>query len=630
MANIMQMFRAKNKVSRDSYDLSKKIAFTAAPGELNVVYARNVMSNDYFEIDSTWKTRTAPLNTSAFTRFREYYDWYFVPFNLLWDKYHTWVTAMTDNNQVATSLKGTSTLTDKHPYITTNQIRTYLQGMKASYDNTTGVLGSSARNIFGIARYQLQQKLLHQLGYGDFYDLDDTPLYNLELAPWRLLAYQKIYQDWYRNSQWEASSPQTCNINYISGAAGDLQMPIGDYQVQDDSIFDIRYANWNKDLFTGLLPNSQYGDAASVNMGSGDVTIVPGSTSSAPIRIFSETASGSVLDTTTLGPVSPPTGANSLVRANNSNSGNSIQFFLDSDSVSSLRSSMGLSSTSSGTLTSAFTILALRQAEALQKWKEITESNSKDFPSQIEAHFGVRPNNAYSQRCVRLGGYDATIEIQDVDNTNITENEDGSVNAARIAGKAVARGQGKKIEFKSEVPGVIMCIYHVMPLLDYALAGVNMENMKTQFTDYPIPEFDRTGMQQVPLAAFTNKKSDVYVGSQNIQLGDGLLGYAPNYIDAKTDIDEVKGAFYNGGLETWVSPITGEYVRRWFSPYGDTTGTGYRWQGLNFKFFKVSPFVTNPIFAIPYDGTVQTEHFWVNCYHSIHAVRPLDAQGLPY
>lgn len=619
MATIMQMFRAKNKVTRDSYDLSKKLAFTAQAGELLPVYSRYLMPGDVFDIESKWKTRTAPINTAAFTRFREYYDWYFVPINLLWDKYHTWTTNMKDNNQVATSIKGTNNLTDKHPYFTTNQIRTYLNGMKAN----------ATPNQFLLPRYVLQQKILHLLGYGDFYDLDAAPLYNLEMAPWRALAYQKIYQDWYRNSQWEASAPQTCNINYISGTSSDLQIPLGEYQVSDDSMFDMRYANWNKDLFMGLLPNSQYGDAASINLaGFTD-------SSNADIQLFTSVATTDVDDTNQGLRLQANDSANqkrqSVVQAFNRNTAQfSSSFNLTAASLNSIRNALGFKSTTAASPSSLFTILALRQAEALQKWKEITESNSKDFPSQIDAHFGVRPSNAYSQRCQRIGGYDGIIEIQDVDNTNITENEDGSFNGADIAGKGLSFGQGRSNTFKTDVPGILMCIYHVVPLLDYALGSVAMENMKTLYTDYAIPEFDRTGMMQVPLAAFSNKKLDFVPSNATLSLGTGLLGYAPNYIDYKTDIDEVKGGFYSDErLRTWVAPITDSYIKQWFSNQNQSN-TSFTFRGLTYNFFKVNPSITDPIFAQKSTANVGTDKFWINCYFQIHAIRPLDAQGLPY
>ena len=59
------------------------------------------------------------------------------------------------------------------------------------------------------------------------------------------------------------------------------------------------------------------------------------------------------------------------------------------------------------------------------------------------------------------------------------------------------------------------------------------------------------------------------------------------------------------------------------------TGT-LRFNGLNYNFFKINPSVTNGIFATDVDSDVSSDKFWINCYNKIHAVRPLDVDGLPY
>lgn len=625
----MQMFRAKNKVSRNPFDLSKKTAFTAQAGELLPIYSRILMQGDVFDISTRWKTRTAPLNTAAFTRFREYYDWFFVPLNLLWDKYNTWSTNMKENNQVATSINGTTLLTDKHPYFTISQINSYLN----SVDGQT--------NAFGLDRRKLSCKLLSYLGYGDFYESSrPNYIYNSELAPWRVLAYQKVFQDWFRNSQWEASRPESCNINYIDGSQESLQLPIGDIDVSKTNMFDLQYANWNKDMFMGVLPNSQYGDEATVDISTiadpnnpyGYVNAIYNTQTQAfeftPTAGNLQSSSPVVGDGLQYRGIGEPLYIGSSLAANTQ-----LRLKFTANDINNLRNALSMNGYSANisnavdSLQSTFSILALRKAEALQKFREIQQSNSQDFPSQSDAHFGYRPNEAYSQRCRRIGGYDGTIEIQDIDNTNITENSDGSMNSADIAGKGLSRGSGNLKKFTADVPGVLMCIYHVVPLLDYASDGIEPDNVKTNFTDYAIPEFDKTGMVQVPLVYLTNSApNDLH----DFDAGDGLLGYAPNYFDYKTDVDVVRGAFYNGGLESWVAPITRNYIRAFLEKASMNTGNAYKFIGLNYNFFKINPSVTNGIFATDVDSDVSSDKFWINCYNEIHAIRPLDVDGLPY
>ena len=72
MANkVLGMHRLKNKVSRNAFDLSHRHMFTAQVGELLPVFSQWVNPNETFKIGYNGKTRTAALNTDAFTRIRE-------------------------------------------------------------------------------------------------------------------------------------------------------------------------------------------------------------------------------------------------------------------------------------------------------------------------------------------------------------------------------------------------------------------------------------------------------------------------------------------------------------------------------------------------------------------------------
>ena len=121
MANIMNMKQMRNNVSRNGFDLSFKKNFTAKAGELLPVMVKEVLPGDVFDINLSTFTRTQPINTAAFARMREYYDFYFVPYNLLWNKADTVLTQMYDNPQHASSLDPGQTfqLSGYMPYVTT-------------------------------------------------------------------------------------------------------------------------------------------------------------------------------------------------------------------------------------------------------------------------------------------------------------------------------------------------------------------------------------------------------------------------------------------------------------------------------------------------------------------------------
>ena len=98
-----------------------------------------------------------------------------------------------------------------------------------------------------------------------------------------LLAYQKIYQDFFRWSQWERANPSSYNVDYYTGSTPNLMGSNGlpshdsDYW-KSDTMFDLKYCNWNKDMLMGVLPNSQFGDVAVLdisNSGASDVVLGP-------------------------------------------------------------------------------------------------------------------------------------------------------------------------------------------------------------------------------------------------------------------------------------------------------------------------------------------------------------------
>ena len=412
MANIMSLKFLKNKTSRNGFDLSSKRNFTAKAGELLPVKLWEVLPGDTFKIDLKTFTRTQPLNTAAFARMREYYDFYFVPYDLLWNKANTVLTQMYDNPQHATRLEPYTgvRLDGTMPYTTISDISLYLNALAP--DSSTVVNKS---NYFGYNRSLCSAKLLECLGYGNLYKFAEStensfmkyPLrYNQEVSVLNLLAYQKIYADYYRDSQWERVSPSCFNVDYLPNGTGSTGMKYGDATSgfrENYNAFDLRYCNWQKDLFHGVVPNQQYGDVAGISMES--VVTLNG----LPVSNSSAISSSSTTTAMRVNPVSGPVPVNSPL-----------------------------------TINPSFSILALRQAEFLQKWKEITQSGNREYKEQVEKHWNVSPGDGFSEMCTYLGGIASSLDINEVVNNNITGD-----NSADIAGKGTGISNGV-INFSSK------------------------------------------------------------------------------------------------------------------------------------------------------------------------------------
>ena len=68
-----------------------------------------------------------------------------------------------------------------------------------------------------------------------------------------LFAYQKIYYDFFSCSQWEKHLAYAYNVDYWNGKSVLTLAP---------EMLQLRYANYPKDYFMGILPSSQYGAVA--------------------------------------------------------------------------------------------------------------------------------------------------------------------------------------------------------------------------------------------------------------------------------------------------------------------------------------------------------------------------------
>lgn len=607
MANIMSMKSVRNKPTRAGYDLTQKINFTAKAGSLIPVWWTPVLPFD--DLNATVKSfvRTQPLNTAAFARMRGYFDFYFVPFRQMWNKFPTAITQMRTNLLHASGpvLADNVPLSDELPYFTAEQVADYIVSLAAS------------KNQFGYYRAWLVCIILEYLGYGDFYPYiveaaggegatwaTRPMLNNLKFSPFPLFAYQKIYADFNRYTQWERSNPSTFNIDYISGSADSLQLDFTVEGFKDSfNLFDMRYSNWQRDLLHGTIPQAQYGEASVVPVG-GSLTVQGDG-----FPTFSGTDSD--LEKPVLYDNVNQTNPN-LVGALRVQNGGLFQGLEWKDPKLKVVSDQAQFSMS---------ILSLRRAEAAQKWKEVALASEEDYPSQIEAHWGQSVNKAYSDMCQWLGSINIDLSINEVVNNNITGD-----NAADIAGKGTMSGNGS-INFNvGGQYGIVMCVFHVLPQLDYITSAPHFGTTLTNVLDFPIPEFDKIGMEQVPVIRGLNpvkpKDGDFKV-SPNL-----YFGYAPQYYNWKTTLDKSMGEFRRS-LKTWIIPFDDEALLAADSvDFPDNPNVEA--DSVKAGFFKVSPSVLDNLFAVKANSDLNTDQFLCSTLFDVNVVRSLDPNGLPY
>lgn len=591
MGNIMNLTKVTNKPSRNGFDLSRKINFTSKVGELLPVWSMPVLPTDDVRISLQNFIRTQSLNQAAFARMRGYFDFYFVPYQQLWNRFNTAITQMNTNLQTASGpvMSDNKPLSGQLPFFTCEQVSKYIISL------------GQKKDAFGFFRSTNTCRLLEMLGYGNFYPYDPNGslkwtweehpmLNNLALSPFPLMVYQKIYADFNRYTQWEKTNPSTFNLNYITGN-GDLNLDLMVSGFTDTfNFFDIRYSNWQKDLFHGVLPVAQYGEASVIPV-SGNLSVLGTPTFKSdgfpeqqvtPVGLFVNEPDDAYL--------TDESGNKTLVWDN---------------------PNIGFSNAN-------ISILAIRRAEASQKWKEVALAAEEDYPSQIGAHWGEKPSDFLSGMCRYLGGIGCNLDINAITNTNLADD-----NAALQRATGTFSGNGN-INFSANGQyGMIMCVFRALPILDYTTSGVDFSCTLTDVTDFPIPEFDRIGMESVPVCRALNPALET--PSAPPIKADAYFGYAPRYIDWKTAVDVSRGEFTNT-LESFVMKFNDDDLLAADSvDFPDNPNVEP--DSIKAGFFKVNPHTVDTLFAVDAD---KADHLLCSTFFDVKVVRSLDTNGLPY
>lgn len=612
MAGLFSYGDIKNNPRRSGFDLGNKNAFTAKVGELLPVYWKFCLPGDKFQISQEWFTRTQPVDTSAFTRIREYYEWFFVPLHLMYRNSNEAIMSMENQPNYAASGTQSITFNRNLPWVDLLTLNNAISNVKASLNHN---------NMFGFSRSGGFYKLFNYLGVGEI-DPSKT-LANLRISAFPFYAYQKIYNDYYRHSQWEINKPWTYNCDFWNG---EDSTPVASSKDlfdtnANDSVFELRYANWNKDLYMGAMPKSQFGDVAFVPVdSSGKLPLSLPSIEVGGVAPIYNTGAGGVNPDAQIGVRGAIEGAPSngqtvtAYGVNKTDAARPYFYAVPDGSVAHLK-------TNTKTIqvpyefSSKFDVLQLRAAECLQKWKEIAQANGQNYASQVKAHFGVSPNPITSHRATRVCGFDGSIDISAVENTNLASHE------AIIRGKGIGGYRVNKPEtFKTTEHGVLMCIYHAVPLLDYAPTGPDLQFMTTvDGNSWPVPEMDSIGFEELPSYPLLNT-SDVQPVKE-----PKPFGYVPRYISWKTSVDVVRGAFIDT-LKSWTAPIGQDYLKVYFD---NNNVPGSAHFGF-YTWFKVNPSVVNPIFGVVANGSWNTDQLLVNCDFDVRVARNLSYDGLPY
>lgn len=594
----------KNSTSRNAFDLSKRVLFSAKPGELLPVYHKTMMPGDNFSINLKHFSRTLPIVSAPFTSVKEYYDFFFVPYKLLWSQADQAFTSNSNNSQIASSPTAQAQVSSKVPYISLNRLY-------RDNDNILKIL-SEKKNYFGFNRAYVAQKLLNMLGYPY---IDNTMLkgiidgtkfpsgsYTSQVSALPLLAYHKIYYDFYSNSRWENSRSYLFNADYATQGAVYFPALKSDLYYNSDTLFDLHYSDYARDLVQSLLPSRQLGDVSTFSSSDNNGSLSVDGSGTVTVKFNGkdriQLSTGGFLSRDMADFASDMNREGSAIVANGDSS---IQGNVNlTDLISRLKSEV----------TTTTSVLDLRNAMFVQRYREILGTGKLDFKSIVSKLYGFDGVPEYTDTVKYLGGNSGFINMETQVNNNFTSDQ----------GQADLRSIGtgniqETIDFTAPSFGLIMCIYHAVPQVDYLRSGMDFDINKVSIDDYANPVFDKLGLQGVNIQNF----SMAYVN-------DLIFAYNLRYYDYKSDINDVKGIFRESNeYKSYIAPVDLDKIN------GYVVGEpGSQHLEINYNFFKCDPRVLNTIFAVNANENTNTDTFICSAEFNINAVRNLDSYGFPY
>lgn len=440
----------------------------------------------------------------------------------------------------------------------------------------------------------------------------NASLYAYEANLFYFLAYQKIYQDHFLDSNFENVNPLSYNVDDLFSTDSmqskfDLKVDIKSLDRALD-IFSPRYVKYNKDLLSNIHPSPLFVDDVSQTI-------------------------------------------KTYVGSNNVWSDSYNTFISDSSNLLSAAN--------------------LRNIFAFEKMQQISSRAPKTYKGQMLAHYGVNVADDMTES-IYCGGFQKVLEVNPVIATSDGQAADSSTNFGQ-QGSYIDSGQSGHINFDAKEHGVLMCVSWFSPSSLYDSDGIDAFNVKFAREDYFVPEMEDLGMQPVdysrllpPWASlsdyrlpdlsgsveeyYSKHQSDVkaaydklYLNSRLSEHGRALgnntskfplakvYGWQPRYHEYKTGADYIHGEFKTGRsmqVLTLHRP----------TPFNYQLGVGLikgrdfpnkNFNGVPAGFLFVDPACTNEVVEVNYDGTEKTDPFRVSTEFNVSYISDMSVSGMP-
>lgn len=524
------------RVPHSKIDFSFDNKFTGNMGNIYPVLCKEALPGDHWRCRATIFVRFLALLAPIMHKVNVKWELFFVPNRLLWTNFPTFITGGED---------GVSA-----PAFPTFRIGDV---------NNSGLAGALADG-----------SLLDYLG---FPTLSQGEVYNVaydndQFGALPVKAYNKVFDDWYRNE----ITPSVLPADFL---ADGLMAPADCFEM-----FKLRQCNWEKDLYTSCLPTTQRGTEVVIPIAS---TITASTTGDGGVNhAFFRKASTGAADGG--GAVFANAAPNSVTSG--SAGGQTIYYDPNGTLVAS---------------NSSLTINGLRASITLQQFKEINMRGGARYIEYIKNFFDVDSKDARLQRTELIYSSRSPVTVSEVLTTS-TSTVAATPPPGTLAGHGISVDSSDIADYFVEEHGFMLGMFRIVPRTAYQ-NGIPYEFTRQIYTDFYNPVFANLGEQSIRQFSIYYSMSDA---AGHATTGN-VFGYNSRFVEYKYANDQVHGQFKKT-LAFW-------HLGRQFAPGAAPL--------LNTAFVTCSP--RADIFAV----TTDVNHIVCEMFWDISVLRPMPYFGIP-
>lgn len=556
MASVDKKPGYTNRKGFSSFPMEHEVDFSSSCGHLIPVCYDFLQPGERVDLQFNLKTRTEPLDAAAFVDIEECIDTFFVPINQLYHPFTSTFYGIEDVGSDMYSLNPSGqfgTISPTVPFVSQDTLRSLMV-----HTLGTSEQGPYSSNLIG------WQEMLRMLDMFNIpvlawakgaIDSSVTPAQEVPVDLTQSVnlffpaAYQKIWMDYYRQTDYVPNDPQAYNLDSFYS-----QLTEVNNAQRLSKLFKLRCVPYKPDFLMDVMPSPLFG-GTSIGAAGNNAFIYQN------INQWLSQAGTAF-----------PLGVNGTTNLPNVSSPSPTTVGLAPQSSSA--------AANQGELARFMNPANIRAIFAVEKLAEITRRAGKHYDSQTLAHFGVNVPLGIEGQCYFVGHHEQKLQIGDIVSTAGTEVDDKFQPLGTIAGRGYSYDRGGHQRFTAPCHGILMSLMYVRPRVKYKPLALDRLLQHLYSNDFYHPEFDNLGPQPL-FTAQINENSNTAAGNASIQ------AWQYRYMELKKKRSVVHGTLA-GDQKYWT--FSREIT------------------GINADNLYVSPSDLNEIFLLQYRETIAKPH----------------------